>query len=233
MKTVTRVLMIEDNPSDALLLEATLAEASPTYVITHVERLSLGVSRLASGAFDIVMADLSLPDSQGVSTVQQLRAAAPDMPVIVLSGLDDEETALRAVQAGAEGYLVKWRFGANLLTRTMAHAIEHRQQLTRLEERLAILESRQAVCERTLQLMVEGLIVVGSDGVIVQANPAAASILGRPVADLLGAYVGQIDEADPRRALASLAYSGTKGPEAVRVATVAAATSVSTLLLFR
>lgn len=229
MRSVTRVLLLEDNPSDALLLEATLAEASPGYEVTHVERLTLGIARLTSGAFDIVLADLSLPDSHGVSTVEQLRQAAPDTPVVVLSGLDDEETALKAVQAGAEGYLVKWRFGASLLTRTMAHAIEHRQQLSRLEERLATLEAQQALLERVLEAMAEAVIAIDGEGVVALANDAAAEALGRAAADLRSAFVGKVEQSTAARTLAVLAVVGATPPTDVRVTT---AEGGYTLLLF-
>ena len=215
----TRILLLEDNPADAMLLEATLAEASPDYEVIHVERLSQGLAHLASGAFDLVLADLSLPDSQGVGTVKQLRAAAPAAPVVVLSGLDDEDMALQAVQSGAEGYLVKWRFGANLLTRTMSHAIEHRQQLAVLEERLRALESWRELFSRAIELVADGVILVDREGTIALTNQSATQAFGRQAGELTGTYVGRVDEDNATQVLRSLAAPGAKAATDIRVAT--------------
>src|SRR5215204_6269602 len=92
-----KVLLIEDNPGDARLIQLMLADGGPDmFMLERVDHLSLGMTRLAEGDFDIVLADLSLPDSHGLETFQRLHAQAPQMPLIVLSGLNDTTVAVNA-----------------------------------------------------------------------------------------------------------------------------------------
>jgi len=133
--TGIRVLLIEDNPGDTRLIREMLREADPTVQVAQVERLAQGLASLAEGATEVVLLDLSLPDSRGFGTFERTHASAPNVPIVVLSGLDDEETAVRAVQAGAQDYLVKGRVDGGLLVRAMRYAIE-RQGLQAAREQL-------------------------------------------------------------------------------------------------
>src|SRR5581483_10206435 len=111
---VIRVLLIEDNPADVGLIREALDEAelsltldAPQVTLEHVARLADGLARLRDSDVDIVLLDLSLPDSQGLETFVRVEEAAPGTPTIVLSGLADEALAVRAVRQGAQDYLVK------------------------------------------------------------------------------------------------------------------------------
>jgi PAS domain S-box-containing protein len=119
------VLLIEDNPSDVLLLQTAL-EADPvsSFALTHVERLAEGLKQLSDATFDIVLADLGLPDSSGLDTFEQLHRSMPSIPMVVFSGNDDEEQAIESVRAGAQDYLVKSLSGFDMAARTIRHAIE-------------------------------------------------------------------------------------------------------------
>jgi two-component system cell cycle response regulator len=130
MQHALKVLVIEDNPGDAKLLEHLLTEASTgTFDVECADRLSTGIERLAEGGIDIVMLDLSLPDSSGLETFASVRARTEDVPIIVLTGFDDEEAATGAVQAGAQDYLVKGSFDGELVARSIRYAVErHRMQ---------------------------------------------------------------------------------------------------------
>src|SRR5687767_9987502 len=98
-----RILLVEDNPGDALLVRETLREVpSVAAELDHVERVADAIARLAERPADVVLLDLSLPDASGTEGVARLRAAAPSVPIVVLTGLDDEAVALRAVQQGAQ-----------------------------------------------------------------------------------------------------------------------------------
>jgi signal transduction histidine kinase len=135
------ILLVEDNPGDARLLRETLREApSFRHALTHVERLAEAQARLRAEGADVLLLDLSLPDAHGLDTVERASEAAPDVPIIVLTGLDDQTVALQAVQAGAQDYLVKGQFDATLLTRSIRYAME-RKRLER--ERLLLLEREQ------------------------------------------------------------------------------------------
>lgn len=125
-----RILLVEDNPGDARLLRIALLEApGGAPEMEHVDRLSAALERLESESFSALLLDLSLPDAHGLETVTRARQAAPDVPIIVLTGLDDQDVALRAVQEGAQDYLVKGEVTAGLLVRSVRYAIErHRLQ---------------------------------------------------------------------------------------------------------
>lgn len=133
-----RVLLIEDNKWDAELTQQLLSEAGHSgFNMEWSQRLTDGLVRLAQGDVDLVLLDLSLPDSRGLATVAKLRTEAPHMPLIVLTGLEDESTGTEAIKLGAEDYLVKGRYDGQLLLRSMRYAIErHRFQ----QERRAALE---------------------------------------------------------------------------------------------
>lgn len=120
-----RTLLVEDNPTDALLLKGALDEISgAVFETTRVERLGDALSRLEAAPFDLVFLDLTLPDSRPPDTLTRLRLYQPDVPVVVLTGLDDESLGAKAVQMGAHDYLVKGRCPPELLGRSVRYALE-------------------------------------------------------------------------------------------------------------
>jgi signal transduction histidine kinase len=125
-----RVLLVEDNTSDVrLLLEMFSKERQGSFELLHAIRMSDGVKHLDAGGIDIVLLDMGLPDEHGVETVRRAHAAAPDVPIIVLTGLDDEVLAAAAMNAGAQDYLIKGQIESRALPRALRHAIErHRMQ---------------------------------------------------------------------------------------------------------
>ena len=128
-----KVLLIEDNPGDARLIREALAEArGATFDLAWVERLEMGLQRLAEGGIDVVLLDLGLPDSWGLDTVSRAHAQARQVPIIVLTGSEDEEVGVKAVQAGAQDYLVKGEVDSNLLVRSMRYALERQRMRAEL-----------------------------------------------------------------------------------------------------
>jgi signal transduction histidine kinase len=126
-----RALLIEDNPGDARLIREMLRDAGEGHVLVelaHADRLSAGLERLARQDLDVVLLDLSLPDSSGFDTFVSVHTHAPAIAIVVLSGLNDEGLAVRAVHAGAQDYLVKGRVDGAAILRSMRYAIE-RQRL--------------------------------------------------------------------------------------------------------
>ncbi len=119
------LLLIEDSPDDAALVRDVL-ENSPKFngVIEHRSRLAEGIARLGEGGIDVVLLDFSLPDSFGIDTFRHLHHSQPEIPVIVLTSLDDDELAIQAVSEGAQDYLVKKELEQRLLTRSIRYAIE-------------------------------------------------------------------------------------------------------------
>jgi signal transduction histidine kinase len=136
---VIRALLIEDNPGDARLIREMLRESASGGALpvdlTHVDRLSAGLETLHDEATNVVLLDLSLPDSTGFDTFRTVRTAAPGVAIVVLSGLDDQDLAVRAVQEGAQDYLVKGQVDGGTLLRAMRYAVE-RQRLERLRRDL-------------------------------------------------------------------------------------------------
>jgi len=132
------ILLVEDNPGDARLLQEQLRDAlAGAYVLAHAASLGEAVAELGRRQFDVMLLDLSLPDTSGLDTVVTADAAAPDLAIVVLTGLNDEEIAVDAVRRGAQDYLVKGQFEATLLIRSLKYAIERKRLNQELREALA------------------------------------------------------------------------------------------------
>jgi DNA-binding response OmpR family regulator len=131
----TFVLLIEDDPDDAVLIQRYLFNAmNVPYEVHYVDRLGKGLERLLEGNIDVVLLDLGLPDDQGgLSAFEKVHAQAPDVPIIVLTGHDDDGWAIESVQKGAQDYLVKGQISGGLLVRSLRYAIERQKLLTQLE----------------------------------------------------------------------------------------------------
>jgi len=145
------ILMVEDNPGDARLIREMLAEANEgSFSVEHVSQLSTGLERLTQSGIKMVLLDLSLPDSHGLNTFTQLHAHASDIPVIILTGLDDETLGQIAVREGAQDYLVKGQITSLTLARAIRFAIERQRLLAELNTKslmdpLTNLYNRRAV----------------------------------------------------------------------------------------
>ena len=130
-----RILLIEDNPGDARLLRELLAaKDGASFDLEHEDRLSTALARLAQGDIDVILLDLSLPDSHGLDGLNKICAQAPKVPIVVLSGLSDEAVAINAVQEGAQDYLVKGSVDSGLLVRSLHYAIERQRLRVALRE---------------------------------------------------------------------------------------------------
>ena len=128
-----KVLLVEDNQGDARLIQEMLSEAGAAeFEIVHAEKLMEGLQRLIKERFDVVLLDLSLPDSQGLATFDKVHYQTPGVPILMLTGLDDEALAVKAVQKGAQDYLVKGKVDSNMLVRAIRYAIERHK--TRVKE---------------------------------------------------------------------------------------------------
>jgi signal transduction histidine kinase len=129
----TRVLLIEDNPGDADLVRLRLVENKPTVAVNCVQRLSDGLASLSEQPPSVILLDLNLPDSQGAETFRKVLQSAPDVPVVILSGQDDEALAIKALHQGVQDYLVKGSLTRGELDRAMRHAVERQALLRSLE----------------------------------------------------------------------------------------------------
>jgi len=136
------VLLVEDNAGDARLVETHLRRADrASFTLERVDRLEEGLARLQDGGVDVVLLDLTLPDSQGIDTFERAYAEAPQVPIIVMTGIDDAEMARKAVRDGAQDYLVKRQVDTQLLIRSIYYAIERK----RFEEHMRESEERYSL----------------------------------------------------------------------------------------
>jgi DNA-binding response OmpR family regulator len=124
-----RVLVVEDNPTDVLLLEDVLTnEPAPLFGVTVAGSLGECMRRLQAQEFDVVLLDLTLPDSNGLHTLREVRGAFPQVPVVVMTGLENEGLGLRAMEAGAQDYLQKGYVQTPLLGAFIRYALERHQR---------------------------------------------------------------------------------------------------------
>jgi signal transduction histidine kinase len=123
----TSLLVVEDSPGDARLLREMFNEGpANSIVMTHVGSMKEAEAHLAEYVVDVVLLDLGLPDAQGLEAVRRARSAGPDIPLVILSGLDDERLAVEALQDGAQDYLIKGQIDSRGLLRALRHAIERK-----------------------------------------------------------------------------------------------------------
>ena len=129
-----KILAIEDNIHDVRLFRDMLSDVGRLeFDWQHEENVANGLTALSREPFDVVLLDLMLPDSSGLETFARVNAEVPELPIVVLTAVDDELQALQAVRRGAQDYLVKGRFDGQLLSRSITHAIErkHVEQIIR------------------------------------------------------------------------------------------------------
>lgn len=173
------LLLIEDHRPDAILVQELLREDfARRYRLTHAESLAAAEKHLATGRFDVVLVDLGLPDAIGREAFDRVKALAPHLPLVIHSGLADEELAIELVGQGAQDYLVKGEGDSRLLCRTIRYSIERRQALDTIrekEEQYHLLFSAET----------DGILICDRDsGRIQEINPAGLELYGLSRNDL-------------------------------------------------
>ena len=147
-----RILMIEDNADFAAIVGRLLGELEVEFQIESAGKLDEGISSLAGGDVDIVLLDLSLPDCKGLEALAAVRACAPNLPVVVLTGADDEQLAIEALHRGAQDYLVKTEINGRILSRGIRYAIERNALRAELRHYTSQLEQKNRAIEAELKL---------------------------------------------------------------------------------
>ena len=172
MNDLLRVLLVEDNPGDAdLLMELLPRYGTSQLEVECVARLSEAFERVGTDRFDILLLDLGLPDSDGLGTLRAMRRHAARLPIVVLTGNNDERVALAAIQEGAQDYLVKGEIDYNLLVRSIKYSIERKQS----EE---ILRASEAKYRQLYERMRDAFACADMSGRIIQANGVFLDMLG-------------------------------------------------------
>jgi len=194
---IINVLLIEDDPGDADLLREILSEEKKlSFHVEHVDKLQTGLERLAHGGTDVVLSDLSLPDSQGIETFIQVHDQASSVPIVVLTGFDDDTVALEAVRKGAQDYLVKGQVDGKMLARVIRYAIERKRVQEALLQKKREVEAR----ERELREAQAMLVQAGKLRALGQLGAGIAHELNQPLAAVRGyaqVMLEQISSDDP------------------------------------
>jgi PAS domain S-box-containing protein len=171
------ILLIEDNQDDAALLQRKLAKSvNGHFKVTPARCLKDGLEKLSEQSHDLILSDLGLPDSHGLDTVTQVLQMAPNIPLVVLSGYDDENVAIKAVQLGAQDYMVKGQMDGPQMERSLFYAIERFRLQRELEQHTEEISRIQANLLKILDKNADAIIVVSKDRQILFINPAAESL---------------------------------------------------------
>ncbi len=185
-----KILLVEDDPGDAgLIVALTKGDASP-FEVTHVERLNEALERLNEGGIDLVFLDLSLPDVRGLEPVRRVSAAAPSVPIVVLTGLENEALALKAIQAGAQDYLLKGMIHRKMLLRVIRYCIERHRLRAALKEHKQELSRSEARFCTLIEENTDGMAVLDDKGIARFVNPALEHLFDVKAEELLGESFG-------------------------------------------
>jgi signal transduction histidine kinase/CheY-like chemotaxis protein len=158
------ILLVDDDPEDARVIQEMLRQASlPEERLAFAADLASASSRIAEREFDIVLLDVSLPDSSGTQAVASMRRLVPNLPIVVLMGCEDDKIADEALENGAQDYLAKGQFGAPLLVRTLRHAMQRKRLDDEVKRSVSLLRA-------TLDSTADGLVVVDDEATFVDCN---------------------------------------------------------------
>jgi PAS domain S-box-containing protein len=187
------LLHIEDNEDDQLMLREYLTGPGMDFRIETAATVAAGLKRLRQTSVDVILADLSLPDSSGMDTFTRLHEAAPDIPIVLLTGNDDEDFAVELLARGAQDYLPKEDASQRTLARAVRYAVERKRGETDLKVALEKQKSGQEQlkrAEKRFRLVVEAsphaMVMVGDDGRIALVNSQAGKLFGYDRGELIG-----------------------------------------------
>lgn len=160
------ILLIEDSQGDAFLIRELLFNSSKeTYTIHHIDRLSDVTQATESRTFSLICLDLGLPDSFGVETLRSVRRLVPDIPVVVLTGNEDEEVAIQSMKAGAQDYILKGNISTEILERVFRYAIERQEGQKNLRKSAQFLQN-------TVDALSAHIAIIDETGKILSVNKA-------------------------------------------------------------
>ncbi len=173
-----RIMLVEDNPGDALIINEMLKEIyNDQFKLVHFKRVDEGLKHIKED-FDIMLLDLNLPDSHGVETFKTMNSHLPELPIIILTGLTDEDLAVNIVSEGAQDYLVKGQINKQLLSRSIKYSIERKNieiELRKSEEKY----------KEMVEKIQTGLFVIDSNNKITYINNQMAGMLGYTIEDMI------------------------------------------------
>lgn len=169
-----RILLIEDNPGDVELVSALLDATGPDDELVHAPDLAAAGNVLASKTFDVILLDLRLPDGEGVDCVQAVRTRSGDIPIVVLTGMEDEALALACISAGAQDYIAKSEMRMQTLRRTIDYAVARVGELRERHRADELQAHLAAIVESSNDAIVSGTL----DGIVATWNHGASASSG-------------------------------------------------------
>jgi len=185
-KSIKILLLVEDNPGDARLLREMLNEQGSQHTeLTHVEYMREAEKHLAEHIVDLILLDLGLPDAHGLTAVRRAHTVAPRVPLVVLTGMDDEALASQALQEGAQDYLIKGQIDARGLLRSLRYAVERKA----MEEALFVEKERAQV---TLNCIGDAVACTDSLGKVTFLNLVAEKMTGWSLREAAGLPLGEV-----------------------------------------
>jgi CheY-like chemotaxis protein len=167
-----KILLVEDNPGDARLIREMIHEAGttsfsgPRLELVHVDRLVTGLERLEHEKMAVVLLDLSLPDSQGLETFFRIQTVITTIPIIVLTGLADEDISIQAVQEGAQDYLAKGEVTGETLGRAIRYAIERHRLVTNLKQQTTARLDSEARFYNMIKQNADAIFIIDEAGMV-------------------------------------------------------------------
>ena len=173
-----RVMLVEDNPGDTLILSEILKEIHDNkFEIVDFKRVDEALEHIGED-FDIMLLDFNLPDSHGIQTFNTMNKHAPQLPIIILTGLNDENLAINIVSEGAQDYLVKGRIDKLLLSKSIKYSIERKKISTELRKS----EERY---KHMVEKIESGLFMIDSTNKITYINTSLANMLGYTITEMI------------------------------------------------
>ena len=180
------ILLFENNSADAGVVTEYLEASDLPHEIVHVKCLSEGLRVLNQASFDLILLDLSLPDSKGMNTLDAINAVTDEEVIIVLTDGEDEKLSLASLQAGAQDYLFKDKLTGEMLSRSIRYALERAQLMRSLELHTRETQHREALLRRIFDANIDAMLILTQDCVIKFLNPAAAELLEADPRTLVG-----------------------------------------------
>ena len=209
-----RVLLVEDSPSDAAILQAMLEEVpSERFETFSVTTAGQAVTAALDRLFDVILLDLSLPDSQGLETIKKLHTAVPGTPIVVLTGLSDEQVAMEAVQYGAQDYLVKGSATARSVSRAIRYAVDRKRAERALRQARDELDLKVRLRTSELRHANQALRMLGACGEAIIHAADEHALMQQicrtivEIGDYRLAWIGYAEN-DPARLVRPVAYVG-------------------------
>ena len=184
-----RILLIEDNPGDIRLIKEYLKMLVDfKHFFESVSSLSEGFLAIEENEYDVILLDLTLPDSQGLDTILQLKEKVKNIPIVILTGLNDERIARKAIQMGVQDYLIKGQIDSNPLVRSINYAIDrHKMNLT-IKSLAESLQNNEVRLKKIVEDNADGIIIINRKKIVYFLNPTAEDLLDKKKDDLIGQY---------------------------------------------